>query len=434
MTDKTITSELMRQSVRTVMLDNGFTVQMCPMPGYAAAYAMLTAGIGSIDTAYCRNNRLYPLPAGVAHYIEHKLFDCPYGDAMEHFSATGANANAFTSFDKTAYYFSCTERFSDSLEILLDFAMTPYFRKRSVERERGIITEEIRMYQDSPDWVVMGDLLQILYQKHPVRVDIAGTEDSVAGIDVKLLRRCYDLFYRPENMVLSVAGNFVPDEVLHLAEKYCSGKAAASCESFCCREPVEPLKQYTERRMPISTPIFEIGFKAPSVTGTENMRRRILDELLLDLVAGETTTLYRELYQEGKINSTFGSEVMAGRDFICCLFDGESREPQRVYERICGHVSRMLSDGISQEDFLRCQKANYGRYIGMYSREDSVAGLMASAHFAGMQDIYYPLEIIRSATADDLMQRLQEDFLPERSALSVILPNGGSSQMQNDMV
>lgn len=422
MTDRSITSRLMEQTTRTVRLDSGLTVQMCPMPGYVSAYAMVTAGIGSIDIGYHAAGRRYPLPAGIAHYIEHKLFDCPYGDAMERFSATGANANAFTSFDKTAYYFSCTEHFSESLEILLDFVSKPYFRAASVERERGIIAEEIRMYQDSPDWVVMGNLLQILYHNHPVKVDIAGTEQSIAEIDARLLRRCYDKFYQPDNLVLSVAGNFREEDVLRLAGQYFSHLQKNIIRPLETAEPQTVAQKFIQKKMPISMPIFEIGFKAPTVTGEANMEHRILDELLLDLIGGETTALYREMYQAGQINATFGSEVMAGRDFICGLFDGESREPERVYERLCGHIKKMLRDGIAREDFLRCQKANYGRYIGMYSREDSVAGLMASAHFAGMQNIYYPLEIIRQATVDRLMELLQEDYNPDHSALSVILP------------
>lgn len=422
MTDRHFTSELMEQTVRTVRLDNGFTIQMCPMPGYVAAYAMVTVGIGSVDVGYRRAGKEVPIPAGVAHYIEHKLFDCPYGDAMEHFTETGANANAMTSFDKTSYYFSCTERFEESLEILLDFVSKPYFMPDSVNRERGIIGEEIRMYADSPDWAVMGNLLGALYHNHPVRLDIAGTEESISHIDAELLTHCYEAFYRPDNMLLSVAGNFSEEEVLRAAERYFGDRPAVSCEALCASEPRAVRACYVERAMPISTPLFEIGFKAPPVIGSGNMERRILDELLLDLIAGETTDLYKELYQGGKINATFGSEVVAGRDFTTCLFDGESRDPKAVYECLLERVREMQKDGVSLEDFTRCKKTNYGRYIGMYSREDSVAGLMAAAHFAGLQDIYYPIKIIRDATVEQLSEQLKTDFDPEFSALSVILP------------
>lgn len=421
MNEQIFTSELMGQTTRTVHLPGGLTVQMCPMPGFAAAYAMLTVGIGSIDVGYRAGNREYPLPAGVAHYLEHKMFDCPDGDAMLRFDALGASANAFTSFDKTAYYFSCTEHFAEALEVLLDFVSTPYFRAASVKREQGIIAEEIRMYRDSPEWVVTASLLQALYHTHPVREDIAGTEESIRHIDAPLLERCYKRFYRPDNMVLTVAGNFDEDTVLELAKRYCSAEVRGSFAPLAHEEPREVLSHYTERRMSIALPMFQLGFKAPG-GGRENMLHRIQDELLLDIVCGETTDLYHDLYQSGVINSTFGSEVMAGRDFICCLFDGESREPQQVYEAICRRIEWLMRNGIPEEEFLRCRKANYGRYIGMYSRSESIAGLMASAHFSGMHDIYYPLEIIRSATPEALLCRLREDFDPAHSALSVILP------------
>ena len=217
--DELHTSQLLGQSTRTVTLPSGLTVQMCRMEGFVTAYAMLTVGVGSIDIGYLVRGREVRLPAGVAHYLEHKMFDCPDGDAMQRFDALGASANAFTSFDKTAYYFSCTENFSEALEVLLDFVTTPYFIGSSVRRERGIIAEELRMYRDSPEWIVTANLLQAMYHVHPVRVDIAGTEESIAEIDAALLRRCYDRFYRAQNMVLSVAGCFDEEAVLEAAEK-----------------------------------------------------------------------------------------------------------------------------------------------------------------------------------------------------------------------
>ena len=420
--DERHTSELLGQSTRTMVLPSGLTVQMCRMPGFVTAYAMLTVGVGSIDIGYRVRGREVSLPAGVAHYLEHKMFDCPYGDAMQRFDALGASANAFTSFDKTAYYFSCTENFSKALEVLLDFVATPYFTGPSVRRERGIIAEELRMYRDSPEWIVTANLLQAMYHVHPIREDIAGTEESIAHIDAALLRRCYERFYCPGNMVLSVAGCFEEDAVLELAEKYFpTAKTAAN--PLTIREPRTVREHYCEQKMPIAAPMFQVGFKAAGGE-KENMRHRLLDELLLDLICGETTDLYRRLYEAGEINATFGSEVMAGRDFICAMFDGESRQPQAVYEALCERVTTLQRQGIPPQDFARCRRANYGRTIGLYGRAESIAGLMAAAHFSGMKDIYYPLEILRSTTVEELEQRLQEDYDPTTSALSVIWPQG----------
>ena len=178
-----------------------------------------------------------------------------------------------------------------------------------------------------------------------------------------------------------------------------------------------------KQKMPIAAPMFQVGFKAAGGE-KENMRHRLLDELLLDLICGETTDLYRRLYEAGEINATFGSEVMAGRDFICAMFDGESRQPQAVYEALCERVTTLQRQGIPPQDFARCRRANYGRTIGLYGRAESIAGLMAAAHFSGMKDIYYPLEILRSTTVEELEQRLQEDYDPTTSALSVIWPQG----------
>ena len=405
------------------VLPSGLTVLVRPMPGYSSTHVIFATKFGSIDRDFRLDGKEVHLPAGVAHFLEHKMFEDQDGDAFAKYAKTGANANAFTSFDKTAYYFSCTENFSKALEVLLDFVATPYFTGPSVRRERGIIAEELRMYRDSPEWMVTANLLQAMYHVHPIREDIAGTEESIAHIDAALLRRCYERFYCPGNMVLSVAGCFEEDAVLELAEKYFpTAKTAAN--PLTIREPRTVREHYCEQKMPIATPMFQVGFKAAGGE-KENMRHRLLDELLLDLICGETTDLYRRLYEAGEINATFGSEVMAGRDFICAMFDGESRQPQAVYEALCERVTTLQRQGIPPQDFARCRRANYGRTIGLYGRAESIAGLMAAAHFSGMKDIYYPLETLRSATVEELEQRLREDYDTANSALSVIRPQGG---------
>ena len=305
----------------------------------------------------------------------------------------------------------------------LDFAPQSVTGKPSGGDVReGKLTPPLRMYRDSPEWMVTANLLQAMYHVHPIREDIAGTEESIARIDAALLRRCYERFYCPGNMVLSVAGCFEEDAVLELAEKYFpTAKTAAN--PLTIREPRTVREHYCEQKMPIAAPMFQVGFKAAGGE-KENMRHRLLDELLLDLICGETTDLYRRLYEAGEINATFGSEVMAGRDFICAMFDGESRQPQAVYEALCERVTTLQRQGIPPQDFARCRRANYGRTIGLYGRAESIAGLMAAAHFSGMKDIYYPLEILRSTTVEELEQRLQEDYDPTTSALSVIWPQG----------
>ena len=269
------------------VLPSGLTVLVRPMPGYSGTHVIYATRFGSIDRDFRVDGREVHLPAGVAHFLEHKMFEDEDGDAFAKFAKTGANANAFTSFDKTAYYFSCTENFSKALEVLLDFVATPYFTGPSVRRERGIIAEELRMYRDSPEWMVTANLLQAMYHVHPIREDIAGTEESIAHIDAALLRRCYERFYCPGNMVLSVAGCFEEDAVLELAEKYFpTVKTAAN--PLTIREPRTVREHYCEQKMPIAAPMFQVGFKAAGGE-KENMRHRLLDELLLDLICGETT-------------------------------------------------------------------------------------------------------------------------------------------------
>jgi len=212
------------------------------MEGFVTAYAMLTIGVGSIDIGYLVRGREVRLPAGVAHYLEHKMFDCPDGDAMQRFDALGASANAFTSFDKTAYYFSCTENFSEALEVLLDFVTTPYFIGSSVRRERGIIAEELRMYRDSPEWIVTANLLQAMYHVHPVRVDIAGTEESIAEIDAALLRRCYD--FKADEALLASGGVVLK---YNASQKYTTNAVSGAIFRAICRKADVPVQAFTNR-------------------------------------------------------------------------------------------------------------------------------------------------------------------------------------------
>ncbi|WP_312640611.1 EF-P 5-aminopentanol modification-associated protein YfmH, partial [Hydrogenoanaerobacterium sp.] len=216
-----ISSERLGENYVKIKHSSGLTMLLCPKPQFSSAYALFGAEIGSIDTTFktSKDNDFVTVPAGIAHYLEHKLFESEDGDAFERYAKTGASANAYTSFDKTAYLFSCADNFKESIEILLDFVTHPYFTEETVRKEQGIIGQEIKMYDDNPDWRVLFNLLGALYVNNPVRVDIAGTVESIAEIDADLLYRCYNTFYNLNNMVLVVAGNFEIDTVLEAADR-----------------------------------------------------------------------------------------------------------------------------------------------------------------------------------------------------------------------
>lgn len=420
-----IRSERLGIEVCRIKHDSGLTMLLCPMEGFSTAYAAFTTKLGSVDTRFKTQDDadFVDVPEGVAHFLEHKMFENEEGDAFARYAKTGASANAFTSFDRTSYLFACTDRFSESLEILLDFVRRPYFTEASVRKEQGIIGQEIRMYDDSGDWRVMFNLLGALYHNHPVRIDIAGTVESIAQIDHELLYRCHRTFYHLNNMVLCVAGNFTVEQVLEVAGRVLKPDAKpVEIERGRVDEPDSICQPLVEQKLSVATPLFHFGFKGVSSGEAGNLKNQILDEMLCDLIAGEASPLYRRLYDAGIINATFGTEVMAGRDYMCAIFSGESREPEKVAEQIREEVAALRRDGIDREQFELIRRATYGRYIGLYSRTEPVAGLMCAAHFAGIDDIFSLLDVIANATLEQVEERLRVAFDPEKSALSIVRP------------
>lgn len=420
-----IKSARLGQEMVKIKHPSGLTMLLCPMPGYSTAYATFTANVGSVDTGFKTqdDDAFVDVPEGIAHFLEHKMFENEDGDAFAKYAKTGASANAYTSFDKTAYLFACTDRFEESLEILLDFVRRPYFTKESVQKEQGIIGQEIRMYDDDGEWRVQFNLLQALYHNHPVRIDIAGTVESIAEIDDQLLYRCYRTFYNLNNMVLCVAGNFDIDAVLRVADRVIKpDEKPVEIERRHVDEPESICKPLVEQKFAVAAPLFQFGFKGCGGNPRENLKNQILDEILAEIIAGDASPLYRRMYDAGIINSTFGSEIMAGRDYMCAIFSGESREPERVADEIKAEVARMRREGVDKKMFELCRRATYGRYIGMYTRTASVAGLMSAVYFAGMDDMYALLDIVANATLDQMNERLQIAFNPEKSALSIVRP------------
>ena len=413
-------NEKYQESYYSEILSNGLHVVLWKKEDYAKSLFMMSTPLGAMDLEQVDEaGKHYCYHAGIAHFLEHKMFESEEGDAFALYAKTGASANAYTSFDKTAYLFSCSDNFKKSLSILMHLVTEPYFTPQTVEKEQGIIGQEIKMYDDSPEWRVMFNLMEALFEKHPLKIDIAGTVDTIAQITADTLYTCYNAFYNLNNMALAIAGNFEVQDVLDLADEILKPAEPMTAQRILVDEPAQVVKHRVEQQLPVATPLFQIGFKAVPKSKEENLINQVYDEILLDTIAGEHTALYRSMYDEGIINSTFVGEVMAGRDFAVTLFEGESRDPDKVYEALCGEIRRMQREGIDRDAFERSRRAIYGRYLGMYARVDSVASLMLTTQFGGA-DMYTVLEAAAGATYEMLTARLLEAFDPERSALSVV--------------
>ena len=304
---------------------SGLNILVWEMDGFSTTEALFGTKYGSINTRFKTNkDKDYTVvPEGIAHFLEHKLFENEDTDVFELFAKTGASANAYTSFDKTCYLFSCSDNYKESLEILLNFVQSPYFTKESVDKEQGIIGQEIRMCDDNPSWRVFFNMLNGLYKSHPVKIDIAGTIESIAKIDADLLYKCYNTFYNLNNMVLVVAGNVKADEVIDIADKCLKPSEDIELETVFLDEPDEVVKSEIVDNLPVGTPMFNIGFKVKPRSAYENLKLEMELHVAMNVLSDAASPLYKRLTDEGLINSTFSTEIfnVMGSTCLCGIIN-----------------------------------------------------------------------------------------------------------------
>ena len=406
------------------ILPNGLTVSIVRRRGFARRIAYFVTNYGSIHTAFQLNGTEYKTPAGVAHYLEHKLFEQPENrDVTAEFAELGASVNAFTSYDMTAYYFSCTRGFDKCLRLLLEFVSTPYFTQESVERERGIIDQEIGMNLDAPDSVIFDRLMELMYDKHPVRVPILGTRESIREITPEILELCHRAFYHPENMLLCVIGDVEPEEVAKTAmEVLGSEKRPRGIKRDSWPETMTPIKKETVCTMEVAMPTFSLAFKSePTGVGSEAIRREMVADLAAELLFGESSELYLQLYEQGLIDSSFGGgfETMEGCAMLCV--SGDSEDPFAVRDAIIRQAEKLIHDGIGQEEFLRLKRSALGRRIRGLDSLDGTCFRVCAYHFAGFDYFRFP-EVYRQIEEEDILEFLERVVTAERCGISVIDP------------
>ena len=407
---------------------SGLEIQVCPKEGYSSAYAVFTTKYGSIDTAIVAPDGVTTkIPEGTAHFLEHKLFESEEQDAFQRFAKTGASANAYTSFEKTAYEFSCSGHFDENLEILLDFVQAPYFTQATVEKEQGIIGQEIRMGLDSPGWVIFFQLMKALYPGHPVHIEIAGTEESIAEISAELLYDCYAHFYDLRNMMLAVAGNATLEQVEAAADRFLkAGNQKEPVRREAKLDSAPPASTLASKKMEVGAPMFLLGCKEEMRGCALSVKEIALAELVLDALAGEASALFEQLMDEGLINAGFGNELLYGWGYSCALFEGESKQPALAAEKIQAALLRAAREGLDPEAFRRARKKAYGRLVTCCNDTDWLANSMTDAHFAG-DDFYARARALREITLEDANRRAAALFRPGMCALSVIEPIKGGT-------
>ena len=402
-------------------LENGLNVFVFPKPEFQKGYAFFATNYGGMDMRFCLNGEWRDTPAGGAHYLEHKMFDTKEGNALQELAANGASPNAFTSNDITGYYFDSTEKFEENLRILLSFVSVPWFTQESVDKERGIIGQEIGMIEDDPHWKCYMNLMKALFQRHPIRVSVAGSVESIAQITPETLYACHKAFYDPANMALCVAGPVDPEHICRVAREILPKEAGPiAAKDYGEKEEPRAAQSLIEERMEVSAPIFQLGWKGdPKADGEGRLRQELAGGLALEALLGNSSPLYARLYREGLINQEFGYSYESGSGCAFLCAGGESKDPEAVRMAVAQEAARIGREGIDPALWERIKKGVYGNKVrGLNSFENLCVG-QAQAFFAGYDFLRFA-EIFDSITKEEAEELIANWVTGERAALSVV--------------
>ena len=402
---------------------SGLPIYVIPK-NHGTGYAVFGTNFGSVDNHFIADGKEVLLPDGIAHFLEHKLFENEDGiDTFKKYAEYGANANAYTSSDKTVYLFSATENMKESLGILLDFVTHPYFTDATVAKEQGIIGQEIRMYDDNPGWRLYFNMLTALYHNHPARIDTAGTTETIARITPETLYSAYNTFYNLRNMALCVCGKMPPEEVIEVCDKYLSDAPDITPERIFPEEPQSVFQKEISQKLSVSIPLFSVGIKDTNqpCQGAELAKKSAEYDIILELLFGKASKFYTRLYEQGLINTSFSAGYEAHTTFGFCEISGESNDPDRVYDEILSEIEAFKAHGFDTEDFERVKRVFYASNIRAFNSTEDIANDFIAYVFRGFDMLDYP-ETINSVTLEDITRRFNSDFTVERIVLSKILP------------
>ncbi len=423
-------NELLQERIFHTTLDPGLNLYILPKKGYNKKYAIFSTRFGSIDNLFRisgnKGEEKVSVPDGVAHFLEHKLFDDEEGNVFDRFAAYGASTNAFTSFTHTTYLFSCTDFFPENFDLLLEFVQNPYFTDESVAKEQGIIQQEIRMYEDNPQWRVYFNLLSILYQNHPVRNDIAGSIESISRITKEILYKCYETFYHPLNMALFVTGDISPEQVGDQVAGSLARRSHApiyGIDRIYPQEQASVAEQKIVQELSVSLPLVNIGFKDPYnyLEGRELLYRELAAELLLEMIFGRSEPLYNSLYEEGLIDEKFSASYTAEVTYGYSLLGGETRDPERLHARILEGIEEVRKKGLNRESFYRHRRKMQGEFLRSFNSLEFIANNYLAYRFREI-DFFDIFSVLGDMSLSAVEELLQDHFQEKLHAISIINP------------
>ena len=414
--------ERIGEAVCRETLPNGLRINIVPKRDYAKSYAFFATRYGGMDTRFCLNGKWLDTPAGIAHYLEHKMFDTKEGNALQELAKNGAEPNDFTSNAITGYYFDSTTHFEENLEILLSFVSVPYFTEESVAKEQGIIGQEIRMIEDNPDWQIYTRMMKALYAASTARTSIAGTVESISHITAETLYDCHKAFYTPSNMVLTVVGNVDPVHVVDIARRILPREGGPAIPRDYGTEPAQVAEKETKLAMEVSCPQFLTGFKCtPAEDGEGYMRQSLIGDMACDILLGDSSPLYLRLYDRGLINTSFGGayEMMPGVAYLYA--GGDSKDARAVTAEIQKEAKRLVEEGIDEDFYQRVRRASFGSNLRGLNSFENIAVSLSEGYFHGYDPFRFP-QVFDTITKDDITAFLRENLTADRAVLSEIVP------------
>ncbi|MBR6504800.1 MAG: insulinase family protein [Clostridia bacterium] len=420
---KIIESLNVKEKVYIEKLENGMTVIVLPKENTTKKYILWGTNYGSIDNKFIvpGEENETEVPDGVAHFLEHKMFEQENGtNSLDVLSSLGVEANAYTTNDHTAYLFGCTDNFYEALDELMDYVQHPYFTDENVEKEKGIIGQEIMMYDDYPDWIVYMNALDCMYKVHPVKLDITGTIDTISKIDKDILYKCYNTFYNPSNMTLVVCGDFKSEEIIEeIKKRLIDAKKQGEIKRIYTKEPKEINKPFAKQNMQVSNPLFIIGVKDERNLEEDIVKKHIAVEILLNMLLGKSSKLYKELYEEGNILAEPSLDYEFAKEYAHIMITGQSKNPEKVMEKLKGKIKDLKEKGLDEVHFTRIKKKIYGDYITEYNDVGSIARMFLADSFKGINSFDY-LEKYNEVSKEYTEQILKDVFNEDKMVLSIV--------------
>ena len=415
-----IENDKIKEKMYIDKLDNGLTVIVIPKKDVQKKYIVWGVNFGSVDNKFKVKDEIINIPDGIAHYLEHKMFEQRSGiNSLDTLTNLGVDANAYTTNNYTAYLYECTDNFYEALDEFMDYVQNPYYTTENVEKERGIIEQEIMMYDDEPDWAMYMNAMKLMYHKNPIRIDIAGTKESIAEIDAETLYKIYNNFYVPENMAMVVCGDFEPNKIIgEIKNRMTLKPINTMIERIYEEEPDEILEKKKEIKMEISMPIFMVAYK-DKFSEKDLVRKDLALEILSNIIIGKSSKLYKRLYEEGLILSEFGFDFEYARNYSHFFIQGQSINPEKVIEEIQNEIEFFLNRGISEEDFERMKKTVYGEYVKNYNDVSTIGNSAISNYFKGI-NMFNFFEEFETLTKEYVEEILKTVLREDRKVVSIV--------------